>query len=82
MKPSFSKGFFVVFVGSLLFPLLSNLQNTGTHPTLVPTYLHSMNCSSITYILGGHTMFGERREFSFILVLFILLVVISCACDR
>ncbi|WP_236693035.1 YjcZ family sporulation protein [Aneurinibacillus tyrosinisolvens] len=26
--------------------------------------------------------FGGERGFSFILVLFILLVVISCACDR
>jgi hypothetical protein len=49
-KTSFSKEVFVVLVGSLLFRLLPNLQNTGIHPTLVPTYLHSINCSSITYI--------------------------------
>jgi hypothetical protein len=51
-----------------------------------PSYLHSMNYSYELHLFeGGYTMgfFGcEESGFAFILVLFILLVIIVCACEN
>ncbi|WP_082130228.1 sporulation protein YjcZ [Aneurinibacillus tyrosinisolvens] len=41
-----------------------------------------MKCTPIHYVWEGNSMgFFDGAEFSFILVLFILLVIIACACD-